>query len=235
MPCTIPITFVSTCRWKSSGSQVDARPSCCQTPAFRIATSIPPSSSRTAARPPPAPPRGRVTSTGTGSHPEARPPAARAASPRRALIATRAPRAASSRASAAPMPAEAPVTQTRLPSSLIGRSSDAAATSPRLPCREAGLAVGQVELPHAAERRASKPSAAHLVEAGHEPLAPGSQRGRRSGGRSRVATRPAAREPAAHRLVDRPRIDGISPPGKTYLCIQRVAAARREVARRAAS
>ena len=84
-----------------------------QVPALSTATSRPPSAARTAA--PAATVAARsVTSTGSTC---IRPAAtSRSFSAFRALIATDAPRSASSRASAAPIPLDAPVTQTRAPS-----------------------------------------------------------------------------------------------------------------------
>ncbi len=81
-------------------------------PAFMIAISIPPSSDRTRSAVATIDSR-RLTSTGATS---IRSPAtSRSLSSRRALIATRAPRSASSVASAAPMPLEPPVIQIRCP------------------------------------------------------------------------------------------------------------------------
>ena len=101
--------------------------------AFRIATSIPPSSSRTVAAAASTAARS-LTSSGTGTIPW-RCACCSSSMARRALIATRAPRAASSAASASPMPLDAPVIQTRLPPSFIGRSSTSW-TSPIAPCRK---------------------------------------------------------------------------------------------------
>jgi hypothetical protein len=77
-----------------------------------IAISIPPSSDRT------NPAVSTIDSrllTSTGATSIRSPAASRSRSSRRALIATRAPRSASSVARAAPMPLEPPVIQTRLP------------------------------------------------------------------------------------------------------------------------
>ena len=111
IPFTTPITFTSKCAATSAVS-MSANRICCHIPAFNTIMSKPPSAARTvsaAARKAAA----SVTSSGTTV---IRPPDTSSnCSPRRAEIATRAPRSASSIARAAPMPEEAPVIQTRVP------------------------------------------------------------------------------------------------------------------------
>src|SRR3954463_3359127 len=150
--CTVPIRLV--CNWSanaalshSSGRKRD------HVPALSTATSRPPSAART--MPPAATVASRsVTSTGTTSI--RLPDTSRSLSRLRALIATEAPRAASSRARAAPMPLDAPVTQIRLPSirtSVLRERvpGQAELADAEVADAEAGLAVGEVELPHPAE------------------------------------------------------------------------------------
>src|SRR3954464_9960809 len=101
---------------------------------------------------------------------------------------------------------------------------------------EARFAVGQVELPGAAER-VVEAEATHLLEAGQEPLAPSPQRGRvgvadfpgrqhppppprgvaGEGWPISLADAPRSREPRSSAAAIA-RSDGIRPPGKMYLC-----------------
>src|SRR4051812_12522668 len=150
--CTVPIRFV--CSWSANASlsQCSGR-NRDQVPALSTATSSPPRAARTVS--PAATVASRsVTSTGTTS---IRSAATSRSFPRlRALIATEAPRSASSRASAAPMPLEAPVTQTRAPEISTsglpeGMPGQPELAHPEVTDSEPGLAVGEVELPHPPE------------------------------------------------------------------------------------
>src|SRR3954467_5545473 len=124
-----------------------------QVPALSTATSSPPRAARTVS--PAATVASRsVTSTGTTSI--RLPDTSRSFSRLRALIATEAPRSASARARAAPMPLEAPVTQIRAPEISTsglpeGVPGQAELAHPQVADAEAGLAVGEVELPHPPE------------------------------------------------------------------------------------
>src|SRR4051812_14742250 len=132
-----------------------------QVPALSTATSSPPRAARTVS--PAATVASRsVTSTGTTSI--RLPDTSRSISRLRALIATEAPRSASSRARAAPMPLEAPVTQIRAPEISTsglpeGVPGQAELADAEVADAETGLAVGEVELPHPPEGVAERAAA----------------------------------------------------------------------------